>query len=818
MRVPILFVVAIALAQTAPALAQSGDEMELQRCVWACLARSSGNEDPAYHACVENVCLAKKPRDREKSQSVVPRVERPDRSTVGFVQRRLAELGFEPGPVDGIYGQKTRAAVRAFRRSRGLDEAGGIDENLLTILRATGKDTSGGQGGLPEARGKTGPDDDLPNQLSCASRPAEVDFSRPNVVPPTSVEAEGSSVFYSHDSDIIRIDPGSIANNHFAGAGDDLIYVDGPKVATQVLAENGGDTVLLCAIGEVTTTVVLGPYDLAADTVFIDTSVFAESPGEAARIAIHEFNPVTDRVVIRVPEGSDVSFGTSLFRTVLPIRIGRVRIELYPALVAGRIDDAIHEAVSIATADGGRIPLPDLGFSPPETIEGEMRVTARAVTLAGGGSGDLAGFRSCPAPDAISDPATPRPMYAWDKDRGLEYSGQDDVVVHRNRPSTGLVHTGAGDDLIYIYEAISGLMFDGEAGADTFVLCTPAPDGLSLTLGLGSWAGPDIDADTVIVAPAMFEAVAPGHRRKFSFHSFNPVNDRLILRLPENASVSYGDQQNGAVLIRAGAADISLHRSDDWLSTPFDWDSVILVGEDHVPAEAARTVQPGPAQPVDWRLGEPRTYGGHPAEPVQLDPDCAEMRDPQAGLSLSSSLERRTGKAAERPIPEDEEWLYFSHDDDLIRIGRDETTEAVNVHAGRGDDAIYMFDVGDGLTVFADAGADTLVVCSMLGVSLGLSLPLDRFADRIVIEPAVFLNVPPGIPRTILINGFASVNDRLELRVPASLQIEGVNMQGGGGVSFQAGGVTIVVHDAFPEVGTLVLQSQAISVVTADPR
>ncbi len=36
------------------------------------------------------------------------------------LQGRLRSLGFDPGPVDGVYGWRTVAAVRAYQRSRGL--------------------------------------------------------------------------------------------------------------------------------------------------------------------------------------------------------------------------------------------------------------------------------------------------------------------------------------------------------------------------------------------------------------------------------------------------------------------------------------------------------------------------------------------------------------------------------------------------------------------------------------------------------------------------------------------------------------------------
>ena len=39
-----------------PAPAQGGDPMELQRCVWRCLADSPGAYSPQYHACVSRMC------------------------------------------------------------------------------------------------------------------------------------------------------------------------------------------------------------------------------------------------------------------------------------------------------------------------------------------------------------------------------------------------------------------------------------------------------------------------------------------------------------------------------------------------------------------------------------------------------------------------------------------------------------------------------------------------------------------------------------------------------------------------------------------
>lgn len=43
---------------------------------------------------------------------------------VKALQRRLAELGIDPGPLDGIFGPRTEAAVRAFQRREGIEVDG----------------------------------------------------------------------------------------------------------------------------------------------------------------------------------------------------------------------------------------------------------------------------------------------------------------------------------------------------------------------------------------------------------------------------------------------------------------------------------------------------------------------------------------------------------------------------------------------------------------------------------------------------------------------------------------------------------------------
>lgn len=52
------------------------------------------------------------------------------------IQSALLKQGFDPGTVDGILGRKTRAALLAFQRARGLEQTGGPNKATLDALAA----------------------------------------------------------------------------------------------------------------------------------------------------------------------------------------------------------------------------------------------------------------------------------------------------------------------------------------------------------------------------------------------------------------------------------------------------------------------------------------------------------------------------------------------------------------------------------------------------------------------------------------------------------------------------------------------------------
>jgi peptidoglycan hydrolase-like protein with peptidoglycan-binding domain len=57
-----------------------------------------------------------------------------DSSTVRQVQQALADKGHNPGPIDGMMGPRTRAALKSYQRQQNLSGASGLDQQTLNSL------------------------------------------------------------------------------------------------------------------------------------------------------------------------------------------------------------------------------------------------------------------------------------------------------------------------------------------------------------------------------------------------------------------------------------------------------------------------------------------------------------------------------------------------------------------------------------------------------------------------------------------------------------------------------------------------------------
>lgn len=74
--------------------------------------------------------------DVERRVRLDPRPTGPDARAV-YLQRLLARAGFAFGPIDGLIGSRTNAAIRAYQMSVGLPKTGRFDEATVSRLRAT---------------------------------------------------------------------------------------------------------------------------------------------------------------------------------------------------------------------------------------------------------------------------------------------------------------------------------------------------------------------------------------------------------------------------------------------------------------------------------------------------------------------------------------------------------------------------------------------------------------------------------------------------------------------------------------------------------
>ncbi|WEX09092.1 peptidoglycan-binding protein [Chelativorans sp. AA-79] len=72
------------------------------------------------------------PAEWQQGQEITAGVDM--KKAISNVQLILNNAGFEAGPADGVMGEKTRAAIRAFQRQNGMAETGEIDESLVRAL------------------------------------------------------------------------------------------------------------------------------------------------------------------------------------------------------------------------------------------------------------------------------------------------------------------------------------------------------------------------------------------------------------------------------------------------------------------------------------------------------------------------------------------------------------------------------------------------------------------------------------------------------------------------------------------------------------
>lgn len=85
----------------------------------------------------------------------------PYASLIQAVQQKLHERGFDAGPVNGVFGTKTQAALAQFQLAQTLPASGALDDETLQALgvaRNTVAESSQEQSGQAAAGGSTNQD------------------------------------------------------------------------------------------------------------------------------------------------------------------------------------------------------------------------------------------------------------------------------------------------------------------------------------------------------------------------------------------------------------------------------------------------------------------------------------------------------------------------------------------------------------------------------------------------------------------------------------------------------------------------------------
>ncbi len=120
---------------------------DVQAHMWFNLAAAQGDKNSAkgrdlVEKLMTTADIAKAQRMarqwRPGQQSTVPRSSGTTAAgkRIANVQRDLAALGYDPGPVDGVLGPKTRAAIRAFQARGKQSVTGVVSEELAAALQS----------------------------------------------------------------------------------------------------------------------------------------------------------------------------------------------------------------------------------------------------------------------------------------------------------------------------------------------------------------------------------------------------------------------------------------------------------------------------------------------------------------------------------------------------------------------------------------------------------------------------------------------------------------------------------------------------------
>ncbi|GEM_PF-1852179 len=109
------------------------EQSDLEALRWFRLAKAQGVRVEERFLSISGIQAYKREVNRGAAQARRNALAR--QKLVREIQQILTDLGYEPGPIDGLYGSKTRAAIQAFQRENDLEPKGSATAQVLEALK-----------------------------------------------------------------------------------------------------------------------------------------------------------------------------------------------------------------------------------------------------------------------------------------------------------------------------------------------------------------------------------------------------------------------------------------------------------------------------------------------------------------------------------------------------------------------------------------------------------------------------------------------------------------------------------------------------------
>lgn|GEM_PF-4577231 len=107
-----------------------------------------------------------------------PKPVRPS-AVVKQAQALLSQLGYDPGPADGLYGKRTGRAISVFQKDRGVVVSGDVTEELIAQLQEARSEKIAAAEEQPDAVAALQPKSDAPTVVSEEDQSALADADNP---------------------------------------------------------------------------------------------------------------------------------------------------------------------------------------------------------------------------------------------------------------------------------------------------------------------------------------------------------------------------------------------------------------------------------------------------------------------------------------------------------------------------------------------------------------------------------------------------------------------------------------------------------------